>query len=223
MVQAKQDKKMMVSDAMAKNSRQLLNAHIYNYLIENKRYETAKQFLLEADVPLSEERTDTEEPGYAKVRRMAKMEANADLLPASMMMDCAETFLHEWWECFNCLQKFVDDTPLEDLKEEFRNREPIVPLVPVNPEAFGNIAGRSPTGPRPPMSVNTNQYPQQVRATRTSNPSPNMSFNGQYPNYEPNQNVPMNAYQQDNVQFPRQQQPPQTQQYPRQYPQQPPR
>lgn len=212
MVQVKKEKKMMVSDAMAKNSRQLLNAHIYNYLIENKRYETARQFLLEADVPLCEERSDGEE---AQARQNAKLEAGVDLLPASMMMDCADTFLHEWWECFNCLQKYVDSAPLEDLKEGNRHREPIVPLVAPNPGAFG---ARNPTASRVPINVNANQFMQQVRAGRTANS--NMSFNGQYAEYEQNQRVPVNAYPQDNVPFPMQQQPPQAQQYPDQLPQQ---
>ncbi|QLQ78023.1 hypothetical protein HG537_0A02700 [Torulaspora globosa] len=204
MVQVKKEKRMMVSDAMAKNSRQLLNAHIYNYLIENKRYETARQFLLEADVPLSEERSDGEESGYVET----KLEGGGDLLPASMMMDCADTFLHEWWECFNCLQKYVDNTPLEELKDDNRHREPIVPLVPVNPNAFGNMG--NPTPARVAMNMNANQFPQRVRPNRTS---PNMSFN-QFANYEPNQN----AYPQDNVPFPMQQPP--AQQYPGQFPQQ---
>ncbi|QLL30457.1 hypothetical protein HG536_0A02740 [Torulaspora globosa] len=219
MVQVKREKKRMVSDAMAKNSRQLLNAHIYNYLIENKRYETARQFLLEADVPLSEERSD-EEAGYSQARQNARLEAGVDLLPASMMMDCADTFLHEWWECFNCLQKYVDSTPLEDLKEDSRHREPIVPLVPLNPNAFGNMGSRNTTASRVPGSMNANQFPQQVRAGMTTNPSPNMPFNGQYTNFESNQSMPVNAYPQDSMPFTMQQQPPQTQQYPGQFPQQ---
>ena len=44
---------LMVSDAMASNSKELLYAHVYNYLLENKYYETARQFLREADVPIT--------------------------------------------------------------------------------------------------------------------------------------------------------------------------
>lgn len=234
MVQAKKEKKMVVSDAMAKNSRQLLNAHIYNYLIENGRYETAKQFLLEADVPLSEERSDTEETADVGVRQKAKGEANADLLPASMMMNCAETFLHEWWECFNSLQRFVDNTPLEELKEN-RTREAIVPLVSFNPEANTSTGSRIPTAPQVPVNRSPNGYPQQVPPSRSSFTGSNMPMNGQHANYDPHQNMAMNAYPQDNVQYSlqpqpqsqaqqqqqQQQQQPQAQLYQQQFPQQP--
>ena len=44
---------LRVSDAMASNSKELLYAHVYNYLLENKYYETARQFLREADVPIT--------------------------------------------------------------------------------------------------------------------------------------------------------------------------
>ncbi|KAK5779001.1 hypothetical protein RI543_003621 [Arxiozyma heterogenica] len=44
---------LVVSDTMAGNSNELLYAHIYNYLLENKYYETARQFLRDADVPIT--------------------------------------------------------------------------------------------------------------------------------------------------------------------------
>lgn len=44
---------LVVSDAMAGNSKELLYAHIYNYLLENEYYDTARQFLRDADVPIT--------------------------------------------------------------------------------------------------------------------------------------------------------------------------
>lgn len=47
------DTNTVISDTNASGSRQLLYVHVYNYLIKNGHYATARQFLREADLPLS--------------------------------------------------------------------------------------------------------------------------------------------------------------------------
>ena len=41
------DANVVISDIITTNSRELLYAHVYNRLIENKYYKTAKQLLME--------------------------------------------------------------------------------------------------------------------------------------------------------------------------------
>lgn len=192
--------KVVVSDAMAKNSRQLLNAHVYNYLIVNERFDTARQFLLEADVPVFEERNRSNEE---RVRR--KQELNGDLLPAKMLMDCKETFLYEWWESFDSLQKFVDNTPSEAFKSRNSLSEPIVPLAPPNNMSTYNMMGmRTPQGPPPSsMARNTGSMPHQVPSV-SNNASPSFIPNGPYANFEVNEDGTPNFYSQDNAVFSRQ-------------------
>lgn len=111
---------ILVSDAMAKNSRQLLYAHIYNYLLENKHYETAKKFLKEADVPLSK---DLPNNGLN----------NSQLFYAKMLMDSPDTFLLEWWESLWTLHEFVETQPAETVTNSHPFNERIAPILPQRP------------------------------------------------------------------------------------------
>lgn len=110
----------VVSDANARNSRQLLHAHVYNYLVKNGHYATARQFLREADVPL-EEVSDAE--------AVAAGRQPAGLLPVQLMADADETLLLEWWNCFCRLRDDVDSTSMEELSS-LQMEEMPVPLLP---------------------------------------------------------------------------------------------
>lgn len=196
--EGRDDVKMVVSDAMAKNSRQLLNAHIYNYLVENKRYDTAKQFLLEADVPVFEERNRNDE---GRVRMKRQKEVDADLLPAKMLMDCKDTFLYEWWESFDSLQSFVDNTPSEAFQGRNAQREPIVPLAPSNMSSY-NMMGTGTPQARTPMPRNSGFMPQANHVP--NNASPESVAGNQFSSYNISEDGTPNTYQQDNGVFPRQ-------------------
>ncbi|KTB16781.1 Transcription activator MSS11 [Nakaseomyces glabratus] len=130
--------KFIVSDAMAKNSRQLLFAHIYNYLVHNKFYSTASQFLKEVEVPL----TTIENIGKIKentVRddssQMRYDDIPENLLRPDMLLNASDTFLVEWWEIFRTLFDHVDGIPNESLdsngnQEVFKQR--IMAILPHN-------------------------------------------------------------------------------------------
>ncbi|SCW01890.1 LAFE_0E09516g1_1 [Lachancea fermentati] len=112
----------LVSDAMAKNSRQLLYAHIYNYLIQHKYYDTARRLLNEADVPLSKTLSD-EGP------------KEDELLHAKMLMNSKDTFLFEWWQSLWTLHDFVESQPTETISSDRFFREPITPILPQPPSS----------------------------------------------------------------------------------------
>ncbi|ODQ78190.1 hypothetical protein BABINDRAFT_168381 [Babjeviella inositovora NRRL Y-12698] len=78
-----------VSDSTATNSRQLLNAYIYDFLVKSGLPATAKAFVAEADVPT----TNTVAPGAAEPAR-------ADLPALQISMDAPQGFLYEWWQIF---------------------------------------------------------------------------------------------------------------------------
>lgn len=84
------ENKPVVSDALAKNSRQLLYAHLYNYLIENKLYDTAKILLDEADIPLSASKDVS-----SGTQKEPNLELG-DLPDVKMLMTSPDTFLLEW-------------------------------------------------------------------------------------------------------------------------------
>lgn len=180
---------MIVSDAMAKNSKQLLYAHIYNYLINSKRYGSAKQFLLEADVPIYEEYKNNINNSTHEV---PKSNVPKDLFPTKMLMDCEDTFLLEWWKCFSALRGFVEETPIESLKHP--NAEPLVPIF--QQEQFVGMR-QSPAIPADngskslPQQQNVPMYPMMNPYAYYGNPQNYGNFN-----YMP---VPSDPQQQQNM------------------------
>ncbi|SCU89688.1 LAME_0E04962g1_1 [Lachancea meyersii CBS 8951] len=111
---------ILVSDAMAKNSRQLLYAHIYNYLIQHKYYRTARRLLDEADVPLSKPIPDDK----------AKSD---ELLHAKMLMNSKDTFLCEWWESLWTLHYFIETQSVEKISSNRLFHDPVTPILPQRP------------------------------------------------------------------------------------------
>lgn len=99
------DSRVFVSDAMAKNSKQLLYAHIYNYLIKNNYWNSAAKFLSEADLPLSRingsasgEKTSLNaslKQGLMDIASKGDIVSEDGLLPSKMLMDANDTFLRE--------------------------------------------------------------------------------------------------------------------------------
>ncbi|CUS22067.1 LAQU0S04e07470g1_1 [Lachancea quebecensis] len=123
---------ILVSDAMAKNSRQLLYAHIYNYLIQHKYYETSRRLLDEADVPLSK--------SFPEERQKS-----GELLHAKMLMNSRDTFLCEWWQSLWTLHEYVESQPVEKISSSRLLREPVTPILPQRPpSAQGFIPANSP-------------------------------------------------------------------------------
>lgn len=194
---SRNDVKVVVSDAMAQNSRQLLNAHIYNYLIQNKRYDTARQFLLEADVPVFEERKRNDE-------ERVRQEPAGGLLPAKMLMDCEDTFLYEWWESFDSLQRFVDSTPSEAFMERTSQAEHIVPVMPSNTGIYNVPGAQTPQGPSPGAIQGNSGFTAHQGPPLPNNTSPAFVPHGHHGNLDVSEDGTPMYYPQDNGGYPRQ-------------------
>ena len=151
-VQFDGDSPVFVSDAMAKNSKQLLYAHIYNYLIKNNYWNSATKFLNEADLPLSRMNgsplgqannlNSNLKHGLMNVASKGDIVAKDGLLPSKMLMDAKDTFLLEWWEIFQSL--YNGDLESGHDQSHDLSRERIVPILPVNAKSnispqFSNI------------------------------------------------------------------------------------
>ncbi|KAH3688672.1 hypothetical protein WICPIJ_000363 [Wickerhamomyces pijperi] len=78
-----------VTDAHFSNSKQLLNAYVYDFLIKSSLPETAQSFIKEADVPTGHPTTKT-----------IKRPPQKDLLPLAISLDAPQGFLYEWWQIF---------------------------------------------------------------------------------------------------------------------------
>ncbi|CAR25757.1 hypothetical protein ZYGR_0A03260 [Zygosaccharomyces rouxii] len=109
----------VVSDANASDPRQLLHAHVYNYLVKNGHYATARQFLKEADLPLDNKNANE------IINNSVNTNINNDnedqqlppgLLPTRLQVDSEETLLFEWWNSLCRLHDHVEQTPVEELR-----------------------------------------------------------------------------------------------------------
>ncbi|GCE98180.1 multicopy suppressor of sta proteins [Zygosaccharomyces mellis] len=114
----------VVSDSNARDPKQLLHAHVYNYLIKNGHYATARQFLQEADLPLCSrnpnEITSTEITNNTSIDTYTQR-LPPDLLATNLQGDSEETLLFEWWNTFCKLRSHVEQTPLEELRTDPSN------------------------------------------------------------------------------------------------------
>ncbi|CCH44725.1 hypothetical protein BN7_4293 [Wickerhamomyces ciferrii] len=81
--------KKFVNDLISSNSKQLLNAYVYDFLIKSSLPQTAQTFIKEADVP-----TDNNQ------NKVVKTPPQKDLLPLAISMDAPQGFLYEWWQIF---------------------------------------------------------------------------------------------------------------------------
>lgn len=114
-----------VTDRFTTNSKQLLNAYIYDFLVKNTFSETAKLFVLEADVPtvaydlrhsssktspimLSNDAPDKEANGsmlahstpQTPTLSISKFLEEHNIPNLSLSMDAPQGFLYEWWQVF---------------------------------------------------------------------------------------------------------------------------
>ncbi|KAG7810371.1 hypothetical protein KL921_002866 [Ogataea angusta] len=83
-----------VSDSTAVNSRELLNAYVYDFILKSGFTATASAFFKEANIPVihSEKRPTNSPPGSAT--------GTPDLPASFMTMDAPQGFLYEWWQIF---------------------------------------------------------------------------------------------------------------------------
>jgi hypothetical protein len=78
-----------VNDLKSTNSKQLLNAYVYDFLIKSSLPQTAQSFMKEADVPKG--------PPTSKI---VKRPPQKELLPLAISLDAPQGFLYEWWQIF---------------------------------------------------------------------------------------------------------------------------
>lgn len=92
----KLDGSSSISDSSAVNSKQLLNAYVYDFLIKNKLSQTAKIFINEAELPvIKHDKSNKNSP------LISNPSTPKDNLPnLSMVMDTPQSFLFEWWQIF---------------------------------------------------------------------------------------------------------------------------
>lgn len=92
----KLDSSSSISDSSAVNSKQLLNAYVYDFLIKNKLSQTAKIFVNEAELPvIKNDKSNKNSP------LISNPSTPKDNLPTlSMVMDTPQSFLFEWWQIF---------------------------------------------------------------------------------------------------------------------------
>jgi len=81
--------KKFVNDLISSNSKQLLNAYVYDFLIKSSLPQTASTFIKEADVPTDNSNNKT-----------IKTPPQRELLPLAISMDAPQGFLYEWWQIF---------------------------------------------------------------------------------------------------------------------------
>lgn len=94
------DSSSSILDAHATNSKQLLNAYIYDFLIKSRLPQTARIFVNEADVPTSQNSSSSSNsPGDGQAPHIQFQKDN-NLPQLSMAMDAPQGFLFEWWLVF---------------------------------------------------------------------------------------------------------------------------
>jgi len=96
-------KSTTVTDSCAVNSKELLNAYIYDYLLKSGFNESAMKLFQEAGIPVvsSPGGKDTMPSGPAKKEKDSDADKGAEKLPhAKMTMDTPQGFLYEWWMIF---------------------------------------------------------------------------------------------------------------------------
>lgn len=189
-----QGKQTVVSDALAKNSRQLLYAHLYNYLVENQLYDTARILLKEADVPLSnplekdgsssennEDDEDHDDTNHENSNEMNGIETDGDdsLPGVKMLMTSPDTFLLEWWQSLWALHSYVKETPaIHHQQQQQQQQQQMNPAAAFNPYAANQFIPPQPI--QAPVISNSNNSPidspasqQQQQQQQTANNTTN--------------------------------------------------
>lgn len=200
-----QGKQTVVSDALAKNSRQLLYAHLYNYLVENQLYDTARILLKEADVPLSnplekdgsssennEDDEDHDDTNHETSNEMNGIETDGDdALPGvKMLMTSPDTFLLEWWQSLWALHSYVKETPaIHHQQQQQQQQQQMNPAAAFNPYAANQFIPPQPI--QAPVISNSNNSPidspasqqqqQQQAANNTTNTTNQQSLQSPLP------------------------------------------
>ncbi|KAG7880822.1 hypothetical protein KL937_001669 [Ogataea polymorpha] len=83
-----------VSDSTAVNSRELLNAYVYDFILKSGFTATASAFFKEANIPvIHSEKRPTNSPSSSAT-------GTSDLPASFMTMDAPQGFLYEWWQIF---------------------------------------------------------------------------------------------------------------------------
>jgi hypothetical protein len=89
-----------VSDAQATNTKQLLNAYVYDFLVKSRLPQTARIFVREAEVPVApaDPHVGGDSPLWPSSYQQFQKDHNLPKL--AMAMDAPQGFLFEWWQVF---------------------------------------------------------------------------------------------------------------------------
>lgn len=94
------DASASVSDAHATNSRQLLNAYVYDFLIKSRLPQTARIFVREAEVPVAPADPHMGADSPLSPSGYQQFQKDHNLPKLAMAMDAPQGFLFEWWQVF---------------------------------------------------------------------------------------------------------------------------
>ena len=95
-------KSPMVTDSCAVNSKELLNAYIYDYLLKSGFNKSAMKLFQEAGIPVvpSAGASDAGAGSPVKKEKDGSNKSSDKLPRAKMTMDTPQRFLYEWWMIF---------------------------------------------------------------------------------------------------------------------------
>ncbi|GAV28479.1 hypothetical protein PMKS-001950 [Pichia membranifaciens] len=88
-----QEAEPLVKDSAASNSKELLNAYIYDFLLKSGFDSSAAAFFKEANVPIVKN-------SEKMVDKFYLLNSKASLPKSKMTMDTPQGFIYEWWQIF---------------------------------------------------------------------------------------------------------------------------
>ncbi|KAG0677238.1 Transcriptional activator flo8, partial [Pichia californica] len=87
------DSEPLVKDSAASNTKELLNAYIYDFLLKSGFDSSAAAFFKEANLPLVKDNEKVLDKYYF-------MNSKSALPKSKMTMDTPQGFIYEWWQVF---------------------------------------------------------------------------------------------------------------------------
>lgn len=179
----------IVKDAAASNSKELLNAYIYDFLLKSGFNDSANAFFKEANVPMMKNNT--------RFTDKSLVLANLTLPKTNLTMETQHGFIYEWWQVFwdifnarterdstvNAAQ-YYHTVSLKQRYENHYNDRYGLPVNVMPPNRFQ--PQRIPTAIPPQPNIQPNVQPniQSNMQPNTPHESPNLSRKPTMPNIQ---------------------------------------